>query len=162
MTKIHSVQASIKLAKKLHSAGKKIVLAGGCFDLLHLGHIYFFEQAKKQGDFLLLLLESDETVRSLKGENRPIHTQKVRAKMLAALEAVDGVCLLPPLGTNKAYDELVLHLKPAIIATTKGDLFQKHKRRQAKLADGKVVAIKKLMDHSTSMLAKHISQNFYL
>lgn len=162
MTKIHSLQATIKLARKFHTMGKKIVLAGGCFDLLHVGHISFFEQAKKQGDLLFLLVESDATVRNLKGPNRPIHTQSDRAKMLAALEAVDSVCLLPPMHTNKAYDKLVLAIKPAIIATTSGDLYHDHKKRQAKLVDGKVITIKRILPHSTTNLAKQITQDFYL
>ena len=162
MIKIHTVSSSIKIAKQIHTTGKKLILAGGCFDILHLGHIYFLEQAKKHGDFLMLLLESDQTVKSLKGEKRPINSQKHRAKMLQALEAVDYVCLLPPLRTNKAYDQLVLRLKPAIIATTKGDLFQKHKKRQAQLVDAKVVAIKKISGSSTSELAKQIHEQFYL
>lgn len=162
MSKIHTIPSSIKIAKQIHSSGKKLVLAGGCFDLLHLGHVYFLEQAKKQGDFLMLLLESDDTVKKLKGDKRPINTQKNRAKMLAAFEAVDYVAVLPALHTNKEYDQLVLRLKPAIIATTKGDLFQKHKRRQANLIDAKIVSVKKIADYSTSQLAKQIFDEFYL
>lgn len=162
MAKIHHLLSSIRIAKQIHMSEKKLVLVGGCFDILHLGHIYFLEQAKKQGNFLMVLLESDETVKKLKGENRPINDQKTRAKMLAALESVDYVCMLKPLYTNKAYDELVLRIKPAIIATTKGDLFQSHKKRQARQIDGKVVIIRKISDHSTSMLAKNIAKEFYL
>jgi rfaE bifunctional protein nucleotidyltransferase chain/domain len=162
MTKIHTVSSSIKIAKQIQKSGNKLVLAGGCFDLLHVGHIYFLQQAKRKGDFLMLLLESDETVKKLKGEKRPINSQIQRAKMLEALEAVDYVMLLKPLYTNKDYDELVLRLKPAIIATTKGDLFQKHKKRQAELVNAKVVSIKKLTNASTSQLAKQIFERFYL
>jgi rfaE bifunctional protein nucleotidyltransferase chain/domain len=162
MSKIHTVASSIKIAKQIHSAGKKLVLAGGCFDILHPGHIYFLEQAKRKGDFLMLLLESDETVKKLKGDKRPIHKQKDRAKMLAALQVVDYISLLPPLYTNKEYDHLVLGLKPAIIATTQGDLFQKHKKRQAGLIEAKVTVIKKIRNFSTSQLAQQIFDQFYV
>ena len=62
----------------------KVVLVGGCFDLLHYGHIAFLKEAKKHGDYLIVLLESDENVRRLKGEGRPFHTQKQRKEMLAS------------------------------------------------------------------------------
>ena len=64
----------------------KIVLVGGCFDILHLGHVVFLEKAKKEGDVLVVLLESDEKVRFLKGKGRPVHTQSERAEILSALK----------------------------------------------------------------------------
>ncbi|MBI3343244.1 adenylyltransferase/cytidyltransferase family protein, partial [Candidatus Gottesmanbacteria bacterium] len=60
----------------------KKILVGGCFDLLHYGHIRFLEEAKKLGDHLVVALESDENVRRMKGEGRPIHTQAQRKEML--------------------------------------------------------------------------------
>jgi rfaE bifunctional protein nucleotidyltransferase chain/domain len=137
-------------------------LAGGCFDILHIGHIQFLEKAKKYGDHIMLLLESDQTVKRLKGENRPINTQQNRAKVLAALSAVDSVCILPPLNTNKEYDTLVLRLKPAIIATTTGDLYRKQKEKQAKRIGGKVISISYVKDQSSSRLAQLLSKHFYL
>ncbi len=74
----------------------KKVLVGGCFDLLHFGHIKFLEEAKKSGDYLVVALESDENVRRTKGETRPIHTQEQRKAMLESLTCVDEVIMLPP------------------------------------------------------------------
>ena len=75
---------------------KKItVLAGGCFDVLHPGHIVFLEKAKKAGDYLVVLLESDKKIRKLKGKGRPVHSQKERAEILSALKSVDSVVCLP-------------------------------------------------------------------
>jgi len=162
MKKIYNLEQAIRLAKQLHEQKRKLILAGGCFDILHLGHIQFIEAAKKYGDHVMLLLENDASVKRLKGEQRPINTQKNRAKVLAALSAVDSICLLPSFSSNKVYDELVLRLKPAIIATTTGDRLRRQKEKQAKSVDGKVVSIKQVKDQSTSALANILSQHFYL
>src|SRR5215469_17383103 len=106
MEKILSIENSTDLADKLHQQSKRIVLAGGCFDLLHIGHITFIEEAKKHGDMLLILLESDQTISESKGNNRPINSQDDRAKILSALSSVDYVILLKPHMTDKEYDDL--------------------------------------------------------
>ena len=80
-----------KLSQKLKLKGKKIVFTNGCFDLLHAGHISYLEQAKNFGDILILGLNSDRSVTSLKGMGRPINLQEDRAYILAALEVVDYV-----------------------------------------------------------------------
>ena len=77
----------------LKNRGKKIVFTNGCFDLLHAGHVRYLEVAKSFGDILILGLNSDRSVTALKGESRPINTQKDRAYILAALEAVDYVVI---------------------------------------------------------------------
>lgn len=141
MEKILSPQQAILLSKQLHQEGKKIILLGGCFDILHIGHIGFLEQAKKSGDTLFVLLENDATIKKLKGEKRPINSQMDRAKILAALAMVDIIVLLPPNPDNTSYDDLVIQIKPAIIATTQGDPNRHHKERQAKLVKGKVIDV---------------------
>jgi D-beta-D-heptose 7-phosphate kinase / D-beta-D-heptose 1-phosphate adenosyltransferase len=79
------------LSKELKERGKKIIFTNGCFDILHSGHVQYLETAKGFGDVLILGLNSDESVTSLKGKGRPINTQIDRAFILAALEAVDYV-----------------------------------------------------------------------
>lgn len=158
MNKVLSLTRAISLNKDLRLQKKKLVLVGGCFDILHAGHIQFLKKAKKYGDHLMVLLESDETVKRLKGQHRPINSQKNRAIVLSALESVDSVSLLPPLSSNKAYDALVLRLKPAIIATTTGDLFRKQKEKQAKRVAGRVVSIKNVKDFSTTRLTQLLSK----
>lgn len=81
------------LTTDLKNRGKKIVFTNGCFDLLHAGHVRYLEVAKSFGDILILGLNSDRSVTALKGESRPINTQKDRAYILAALEAVDYVVI---------------------------------------------------------------------
>ncbi|MCX6792059.1 MAG: adenylyltransferase/cytidyltransferase family protein [Candidatus Gottesmanbacteria bacterium] len=95
---------------------KKIVLVGGCFDLLHYGHINFLKQAKSRGDWLVVALESDENVKRMKGNARPIHIQAQRKEMLEALSFIDEVISLPPMHNDRDYFELVRKIRPAIIA----------------------------------------------
>ena len=82
-----------ELSKELRARGKKIVFTNGCFDILHVGHVKYLETAKSFGDVLILGLNSDESVKRLKGPTRPINTQNDRAYTLAALESVDYVVL---------------------------------------------------------------------
>lgn len=141
MNKILSVEQVIPVAKTLHKQGKRIVLVGGCFDILHAGHIKFLEAAKKQGDTLFILLEHDSTIAKTKGPQRPLNTQADRATLLANIATVDYVVLLPPMETNEMYDKLVIQIKPAIIATTEGDPHRHHKERQAQTISATVVDV---------------------
>ena len=77
----------------LRAAAKRLVVTNGCFDILHAGHVTYLEAAREQGDALLVGLNSDDSVRQLKGPDRPVNTQADRASVLAALQAVDGVCI---------------------------------------------------------------------
>jgi rfaE bifunctional protein nucleotidyltransferase chain/domain len=133
---------------------KKIVLVGGCFDLIHYGHIQFLKKAKALGDYLLVALEADKNVRRRKGSSRPIHTQQQRKEMLEALSVIDEVLPLPAMTTNDEYFELVKKLKPSVIAVTQGDSYIDHKREQAKAVGATVVEIPKIHTPSTSQLAK--------
>lgn len=133
---------------------KRVVLVGGCFDLIHYGHISFLQEAKKHGDHLIVALESDENVRRRKGDLRPIHSQEQRAKMLRALVFIDEVLILPHMQTDKDYFDLVRRIKPEVIAVTQGDPYIEKKQRQAKEIGAIVVVIPKIATPSTSQLAK--------
>ena len=80
-----------KQVKKWQNEGLKVVFSNGCFDILHLGHIDYLEKARLKGDKLIIGLNSDSSVRKIKGENRPINNEYARARMLSALAFVDGV-----------------------------------------------------------------------
>ncbi len=88
-----------------------------------------------------MLLESDENITKAKGLDRPINTQSDRAKILSALEIVDYIIKLKSFQKNEDYDDLIIRLRPAIIATTKGDANRLHKERQAKLIKGRVIDV---------------------
>ena len=155
MGRILNIKNAIKISEKLRKGEKKIVLVGGCFDILHIGHITFLEKAKKEGDVLIILLESDESIRKSKGKNRPINTMEDRAKILAALKSVDIVVPLPPMESNQEYDDLVEKIRPDIIATAIGDKAISHKKRQAKnLRIELKIVMKVLKDKSTTNLIK--------
>ena len=160
MNKILTTKQAITLSTQLHKQNQKVVLVGGCFDLLHIGHITFLEEAKKKGDILIVLLESDTSITTAKGENRPINSQDIRAKILAALSMVDRVILLEPQMSNTDYDTLVFAIKPAIIATTKGDPRRKEKEYCAQAVGAQVMdVIERQEDASTTHLAKLLQKD---
>lgn len=161
MNKIVDLQGAIRISEKLRSSGKRIVLVGGCFDILHIGHVIFLEKAKELGDYLFVLLENDRRVKEIKGENRPVNTQIDRAKILSALSSVDYVVFLPKLKKDDKYDAVVAKIKPAIIATTKGDPGRIHKERQAQQVNARLVDVtKRLTNVSSTRLAKILSNHF--
>ena len=99
------------MARQRRQANQKMVFTNGCFDLLHVGHIAYLQEAAALGDYLVVAINSDSSVRQLKGEQRPVISQKDRAAMLAAMEVIDYVVV---------FDELTPHtllrqLKPEIL-----------------------------------------------
>jgi D-beta-D-heptose 7-phosphate kinase/D-beta-D-heptose 1-phosphate adenosyltransferase len=90
---IKTLDEITRLSAELKKRGKKVVFTNGCFDILHVGHVKYLEEAKSYGDVLILGLNSDASVRRLKGASRPVNTQEDRAYILAALEAVDYVVI---------------------------------------------------------------------
>src|SRR5215831_9412508 len=80
---------------RMRADGKRLVVTNGCFDLLHLGHVTYLENARNLGDALLVGLNGDDSVRQLKGAGRPINSEADRATVLAALESVGAVCIFP-------------------------------------------------------------------
>ena len=155
MNKIISVDQAIEISNSLKRQGKKIVICGGVFDIIHLGHIKFLEEAGKQGDILFLLVESDKKVKETKGNDRPVNNQELRVINLSLLKNVSFVIPLPFFETNNEYDQLVVQIKPDIIATTNPDPFLFHKERQAKMIGAKVVEVINLIPNiSTTEILK--------
>jgi rfaE bifunctional protein nucleotidyltransferase chain/domain len=153
MEKILTVDQVDHLSKALKTKNQTIVLVGGCFDILHVGHISLLEHAKQKADVLVLLLESDASITKHKGAGRPLHTQEQRAKVLTALRFVDYVILLPDDISNNFYDHLVKALQPDIIATTENDSGLMHKKRQAEMTGAQLVIVNKLIQNvSTSRI----------
>ena len=84
-------------AAEFRSAGRKLVATNGCFDLLHVGHVRYLQAARRLGDALVVGVNGDESVRALKGESRPLNSERDRAEVLAGLECVDFVAVFPEL-----------------------------------------------------------------
>lgn len=157
MNKMIDINKAIEVSSKLRKQKKKIVVAGGVFDILHLGHIKFLENARKRGDLLFLILESDEAVKKFKGKNRPINRQKDRAQVLSALNTVDYIINLPGIFKNEEYDKLMADLKPAILATTLADPNKSHKIRQAQKIGAKVIeVINRIPNKSSSIIIESL------
>ncbi|MBL8900647.1 MAG: adenylyltransferase/cytidyltransferase family protein, partial [Planctomycetes bacterium] len=113
MPKFHPQSSTLStILGALRAQGKKIVLANGCFDLLHVGHVRFLADAKSRGDYLVVAINSDESVRANKGTERPIVPEAERAEVLAALECVDYVTVF---GETTA-DEILKALRPTLHA----------------------------------------------
>lgn len=134
--------------------GPRIVLVGGCFDVIHVGHVLFLAQAKQHGDYLIVALESDGNVKRRKGSGRPIHPQPMRKTLLENLRMVDEVYTLPDMKSDSEYLNLVIAIKPDVIATTEGDPYLVHKQKQAEHIGATVVSIPNVPTPSTSQLAK--------
>lgn len=94
------------LVDKIHSEGKTIVCTNGCFDILHVGHVRYLEKTKTFADYCIVLLNSDKSVRSIKGPARPINSETDRAEILSALRCVDYVVLFDEDSPRNLLDEI--------------------------------------------------------
>jgi D-beta-D-heptose 7-phosphate kinase/D-beta-D-heptose 1-phosphate adenosyltransferase len=140
----------------LHKQGRTIVFTNGCFDIIHAGHIQYLADAKKLGDVLIIGLNSDDSVRRLKGNSRPLNDQTARAAVLSALKSVDYVTIFEE---DTPY-ELIKALKPDILV--KGGDYNHDNIVGADIVEesgGKVVVIPFLTGYSTSSLIEKIRKN---
>ncbi len=148
----------IKLCEYSDDIGISSVLVGGCFDILHIGHIRFLQEAKKLGDILIVALESDGFILRRK-KRKPFHTVNERAEMLAALWCVDRVIVLPELKTDTNYNNMVKKIRPNIIAVSPGDPVKDKKEKQAHSIGARLVEIQVFeKGKSTTYLAKFLSR----
>lgn len=109
MTEPNKIVSRDELRKRVaewRSSGNRIVLANGCFDVLHVGHVRYLSAAKALGDKLIVAVNADPSVRKLKGEGRPAMPEDERAELLAALEAVDAVLVFPELDVRAVIREV--------------------------------------------------------
>ncbi|SVC07147.1 uncharacterized protein METZ01_LOCUS260001, partial [marine metagenome] len=140
----------------LRATGKKLAATNSCFDILHAGHVNYLASARAQADALLVGLNSDASVRKLKGKNRPIQNESDRATVLAALEAVDGVCIF---NENRATRFLELALPDVYV---KGgdytvDELPAEERTEVQRHGGEIVVIGHVPGQSSSALAEKIA-----
>ena len=105
------IKDNIEIINRIKAERKKIVFTNGCFDLLHVGHIRYLAQAKKLGDFLIIGLNSDSSVRELKGKNRPINSFEDRATLLSAMKSVDLVIMFE----EQTPENLIKNIVPNIL-----------------------------------------------
>jgi D-glycero-beta-D-manno-heptose 1-phosphate adenylyltransferase len=134
---------------------KQLVVTNGCFDLLHLGHVTYLENARNLGDLLLVGVNGDSAVRGLKGAGRPLNTELDRAGVLAALEAVAAVCIFPDVRATN----FLVAAQPDIYA--KGgdytlETLDQDERRAVESQGGRIVLIPFVPGKSTTTLLKRI------
>jgi rfaE bifunctional protein nucleotidyltransferase chain/domain len=141
----------VEHARQWRAAGDKIILANGCFDVLHVGHVRYLRAAKALGGRLIVAVNSDASARELKGKGRPRMPQQERAEILAALEAVDAVTILDELDVRN----LVQLLRPDIHAKGTDYTRENVPERDTVLAcGGRVEIVGDPKDHSTTEMLR--------
>ena len=153
MTKIMSTDALIKERQHLRREGKRLVFTNGCFDLLHPGHVSYLRQARSLGDALVVALNSDRSVRNIKGPGRPILNQQERAEVIAALEAVDYVTIFD----DETPRELIAAVLPDVLVKG-GDwaLDEIVGREEVEAAGGRVLSLPYIEGSSTTDIIERI------
>ena len=157
MGQVVSLDKLIRIRNRARKDKKKIVFTNGCFDILHLGHIEFLKKAKKLGDILIVGLNTDSSVRKIKGEKRPIIKQKDRAEILSSLVMVDLVCLF----SQETPHKLISKLVPDVLV--KGADYRKEDivgKNIVESGGGKVVRIKLVQNRSTKKIIGSILKKY--
>ncbi|MBP8979750.1 MAG: D-glycero-beta-D-manno-heptose 1-phosphate adenylyltransferase [Syntrophobacterales bacterium] len=155
MQKIVTKEQLKQRLRQLRAEGKTIVFTNGCFDILHVGHVRYLREAKKLGDLLILALNSDASVRTIKGEKRPLVPEAERADIMAALECIDYVVLF----AEPTPRELIEYLQPDILV--KGGDWAEDAIAGAdfvKAAGGRVVTIPLTAGKSTTNIIAKIRE----
>ncbi len=153
MGKVTGRAALIEERERLRGEGQRVVFTNGCFDLLHPGHIRYLQQARALGDSLMVALNSDASVRKLKGEGRPILKQAERAEVLAALACVDYVTIF----AEETPRELIAELLPDVLV--KGGDWSVDTivgREEVETAGGKVLSLAFIEGVSTTEIIERI------
>lgn len=145
----------LRIRQNLKEEGKKVVFTNGCFDILHRGHVEYLQRAKQLGDVLVVGLNTDASVKRLKGATRPIVEERDRAIVLAALAVVDYVCLFDE---DTPY-ELIRALVPDVLVKGADWPIEKVVGRDVvEAAGGKVQTIEFVPDRSTTSIIAKIAQ----
>lgn len=155
MAKILDHGALIQECRRLRSEGKRLVFTNGCFDLLHPGHVRYLREARSLGDALVVALNSDRSVRVLKGEGRPILNERERAEVVAALQAVDYVIIFD----EETPRELIAELLPDVLVKG-GDwpLDEIAGRQEVEAAGGKVLSLPYVEGSSSTDIIERIKR----
>lgn len=153
MNRVLNRPEASKMIESLKKQGKKVVFTNGCFDILHVGHMTYLEEAKAFGDYLFVGVNSDDSVKRLKGPTRPINNEKDRAELLAGLKAVDYTVIF----TEDTPVEIIGELKPSI--HVKGGDYKKEDLPETVVVEsygGEVFIVSLVEGKSTSNVVKKI------
>lgn len=155
ISKILSRDVAQETIEQLKQNGKKVVFTNGCFDILHVGHVRYLQHARSLGDVLVLGLNTDDSVRRLKGPTRPVHNQDDRAEVLAALSCIDYVVLFD----EQTPEAIISELKPSI--HVKGGDYTEEQLPEAKIVrayGGDVVIVDLVPGKSTTNTINKIQE----
>ena len=156
-SKVKNLRQLIRIRNALKRQGKKVVFTNGCFDILHRGHIECLRKAKSFGDVLIVGLNSDSSVRKIKGDQRPIQPQDDRAEILASLEMVDYVVIF----REETPLKLIASLVPDVLV--KGGDYKKEEivgRDIVESSGGRVIRIRQVPGRSTKGVIKKIAKRY--
>ncbi len=155
--KVHTLTNLLKIRARLRSRGKKVVFTNGCFDLIHGGHIELFRKAKSLGDVLIVALNTDASVRKIKGPSRPVFPLEERFEVLGAIEYIDYLTSF----VEETPQKIIAVLLPDILV--KGGDWRPGRvvgKKEVEAAGGRVVIIPYLKGHSSSAIIKQIIRTF--
>ena len=157
MKKLVSRAELLKIANKLRAQGKKIAWTNGCFDIMHAGHVDYLEKARDYGDALVVGLNSDQSIKALKGNSRPICSQEQRAKVLNALCCVDYILIFD----DKSPLNIIRELKPEFYI--KGgdytiDTIDQNERRSVEDYGGEIIILPEVKGISTTFIVEQIKK----
>jgi D-beta-D-heptose 7-phosphate kinase/D-beta-D-heptose 1-phosphate adenosyltransferase len=145
----------LRVREALRAEGRVLVFTNGCFDLLHVGHVRYLAEARRLGDALLVAINSDRSVRALKGASRPILSESERAEMLAALEAVDFVTVFD----DESPRSLIAEILPDVLVKGGDYSFDEiHGREEVERAGGRVLSLPFVKGASTTYIINKVKK----
>jgi len=153
--KIRNQDQLLRQVKNWKAAGKQIVFTNGCFDILHLGHVDYLEKASEKGDVLIVAINTDLSVKNIKGNGRPVHNEIARARLLAAMSFVDAVGFF----SEDTPKQLIENIKPDVLI--KGSDYEISNIVGADIVmenGGKVETIDLVEGYSTTQIINQIKQ----
>jgi D-beta-D-heptose 7-phosphate kinase/D-beta-D-heptose 1-phosphate adenosyltransferase len=153
--KVYALRDLVKIRRRLKREGKTVVFTNGCFDLLHAGHVRLFQRAKRLGDVLIVALNTDGSIRKLKGPSRPIFPLRERFEILEAVEVIDYLTSF----AEETPQKIIAALLPDVLV--KGGDWRPHEvvgKREVEAAGGRVAIIPYLKGHSSSAILQQISR----
>jgi len=153
--KILSIDEMLAERERLRAAGARLVFTNGVFDLLHVGHVRYLAQARALGDALVVAINSDRTVRELKGPGRPVFDQAERAEILAALRHVDYVVVFDDISPRNLIREL---LPDVLVKGGDYQLDEIHGREEVEAAGGEVISLPFVPGASTTVLIERMKK----
>ena len=150
---IINLEELLRVRAGLRAEGRGLVFTNGCFDILHVGHVRYLAEARRLGDALLVAINSDRSVRALKGPNRPVMNEAERAEILAALEAVDFVTVFDEESPRRLISEV---LPDVLVKGGDYRLDEIHGREEVERAGGRVISLPFVEGASTTSVIERI------